>query len=92
MPVVTTSRARWPVPIWLRTFKGKKIAVVDDKSAYGKGLADEMAKAIQAKGVKPALRESITAGEKDYSGLVSKLKSAPVSKSWPMVVTTPKWR
>ena len=60
------------------TFKGKKIAVVDDKSAYGKGLADEMAKAIQAKGTKPALRESITAGEKDYSGLVSKLKSAGV--------------
>ena len=37
-------------------FKDKKIAVVDDKSAYGKGLADEMAKALQGKGVKPALR------------------------------------
>ncbi len=59
-------------------FKDKKIAVVDDKSAYGKGLADEMAKALQGKGVKPALRESITAGEKDYSGLVSKLKAAGV--------------
>jgi len=59
-------------------FKGKKIAVVDDKSAYGKGLADEVAKAMEAKGVKPALRESITAGEKDYSGLVSKLKSAGI--------------
>ena len=59
-------------------FKDKKIAVVDDKSAYGKGLADEIAKAMQGKGVKPALRESITAGEKDYSGLVSKLKSAGV--------------
>jgi branched-chain amino acid transport system substrate-binding protein len=60
------------------TFKDKKIAVVDDKSAYGKGLADEMAKGLEAKGVQPALRESITAGEKDYSGLVSKLKSAGV--------------
>jgi branched-chain amino acid transport system substrate-binding protein len=59
-------------------FKGKKIAVVDDKSAYGKGLADEIAKAMEAKKAKPALRESITAGEKDYSGLVSKLKSAGV--------------
>ncbi len=59
-------------------FKGKKIAVVDDKSAYGKGLADEIAKAMEAKGAKPALREAITAGEKDYSGLVSKLKSAGV--------------
>ena len=60
------------------TFKGKKIAVVNDKSAYGKGLADEIAKAIEAKKVKVVLRESITAGEKDYSGLVSKLKSAGV--------------
>jgi branched-chain amino acid transport system substrate-binding protein len=59
-------------------FKDKKIAVVDDKSAYGKGLADEIAKAIEAKKVKVTLRESITAGEKDYSGLVSKLKSAGV--------------
>lgn len=60
------------------TFKGKKMAVVDDKSAYGKGLADEIAKAMDAKGAKPALRESITAGEKDYSGLVTKLKAAGV--------------
>jgi len=59
-------------------FEGKKIAVVDDKSAYGKGLADEIAKALQAKGVKPALRESIIAGEKDYSGIVTKLKAAGV--------------
>jgi branched-chain amino acid transport system substrate-binding protein len=59
-------------------FKGKKVAVVDDKSAYGKGLADEIAKAMEAKGAKPALRESITAGEKDYSGIVTKLKQAGV--------------
>lgn len=59
-------------------FKGKKIAVIDDKSAYGKGLADEIAKAMGEKGAKPALRESITAGEKDYSGLIAKLKQAGV--------------
>ena len=59
-------------------FAGKKAAVVDDKSAYGKGLADEMAKAMEAKGLKPTLREAITAGEKDYSGLVTKLKQAGV--------------
>ena len=53
--------------------RSMKIAVVDDKSAYGKGLADEIAKAMEAKSAKPALRESITAGEKDYSGLVTKL-------------------
>jgi branched-chain amino acid transport system substrate-binding protein len=60
------------------TFKNRKIAVVDDKSAYGKGLADEIAKAIEGRKVKLVLRESITAGEKDYSALVSKLKAAGV--------------
>lgn len=59
-------------------FKGKKIAVIDDKSAYGKGLADEIAKAMESKGAKPVLRESITAGEKDYSGVIAKLKQAGV--------------
>ncbi|MGE0011939.1 MAG: branched-chain amino acid ABC transporter substrate-binding protein [Azoarcus sp.] len=59
-------------------FKGKKIAVLDDKSAYGKGLADEIAKAMTAKGAEPVMRESITAGEKDYSGIVTKLKQAGV--------------
>ncbi len=59
-------------------FAGKKVAVLDDKSAYGKGLADEIAKAMEAKGMKPELRESITAGEKDYSGIVTKLKAAGV--------------
>ncbi len=59
-------------------YKGQKIAVLDDKSAYGKGLADEIAKALAARNVKPALRESITAGEKDYSGIITKLKAAGV--------------
>ncbi|KAB7742098.1 ABC transporter substrate-binding protein [Parvibaculum sedimenti] len=57
-------------------FAGKKIAVVDDKSTYGKGLADQFKKSLNAKGVTEVLRESISAGEKDYSPLVSKLKQA----------------
>ena len=59
-------------------FKDRKVAVVDDKSAYGKGLADEMAKAMSDKGLKPSLRESITAGERDYSSLIAKFKQAGV--------------
>ena len=55
-------------------FAGKVIAVVDDKSAYGQGLANEFKKALAAKGVTPVLSEAITAGEKDYSALVSRLK------------------
>lgn len=59
-------------------YAGKKVAVVDDKSAYGKGLADETRKAMNAAGLTEVLNESINAGEKDYSALVSKLKDAGV--------------
>ena len=59
-------------------FKGKKVAVVHDKTPYGKGLADETQKAMKAKGVKEVVYEGINPGEKDYSALVSKLKQAGV--------------
>ena len=59
-------------------FTGKKIAFVHDKTPYGKGLADETLKALKAKGGKDAIYEGINPGEKDYSALVSKLKSANV--------------
>jgi branched-chain amino acid transport system substrate-binding protein len=61
-----------------KAFAGKVIAILDDKSAYGKGLADETRKALNAAGGKEAVNESYTAGEKDYTALVSKLKSANV--------------
>jgi branched-chain amino acid transport system substrate-binding protein len=64
---------------WLsKKYAGKKVAIVDDKSAYGKGLADETRKAMNGAGLTEALNESINAGEKDYSALVSKLKDAGV--------------
>jgi branched-chain amino acid transport system substrate-binding protein len=61
-----------------KNYKDKKIAIIDDKSAYGKGLADETRKALNAAGVTEAVNESYTAGEKDYTALVSKLKEAGV--------------
>jgi branched-chain amino acid transport system substrate-binding protein len=60
----------------LKHFKGKKIAVVHDKTTYGKGLADEMKKALNAGGMKEVLYEGINTGEKDYSALVSKIKQS----------------
>ncbi|MBI4183775.1 MAG: branched-chain amino acid ABC transporter substrate-binding protein [Proteobacteria bacterium] len=59
-------------------FKGKKVAVVHDKTAYGKGLADETKKQLNKRGVTEAMYEAYTAGEKDYSALVSKLKASAV--------------
>ncbi len=55
-------------------FPDKKIAFVHDKTAYGKGLADATMAEYEKAGGKPAMYEAITAGEKDYTALVSKMK------------------
>jgi branched-chain amino acid transport system substrate-binding protein len=57
-------------------FKGKKIAVVHDKTTYGQGLADETKKSINKGGIKEVLYEGVNVGEKDYSALVSKIKAS----------------
>ncbi len=59
-------------------FADKNIAFVQDKTAYGKGLADETKKAMNEAGKQEVMYEAYTAGEKDYSALVSKLKQANV--------------
>ena len=55
-------------------YRDKKIAILDDKSTYGKGLADAARQALNAAGVTEAFNESYTTGEKDYTALVSRLK------------------
>jgi branched-chain amino acid transport system substrate-binding protein len=57
-----------------KTFKGKNIAVIHDKTTYGKGLADETKKAINKAGIKEKLYEAYNKGDKDFTALVSKLK------------------
>ena len=56
--------------------KGKKIAIVHDKTPYGKGLADETKKAMNAAGVTEVIYEGVNTGEKDFSALVSKIKAS----------------
>lgn len=61
---------------WIaRTYKGKKFAVLHDKSAYGKGLATIAEKTATADGLKPIMVEGLNPGEKDYTAVVSKLKA-----------------
>jgi branched-chain amino acid transport system substrate-binding protein len=57
---------------------GTKIAIVHDKTAYGKGLADEFKKQLNSRGVTEAMYEAITAGDKDFTALITKMKNAGV--------------
>ncbi len=62
---------------WIvKNMRGKKIAIVHDKTTYGQGLADETRKAMRAAGVNDVLYEGVNTGEKDFSALVSKIKAA----------------
>lgn len=58
----------------LKEFKGKNVALLHDKSAYGRGLAEEVKKNLNAGGVTEKMFEAFTAGEKDYAALVASLK------------------
>jgi branched-chain amino acid transport system substrate-binding protein len=57
-------------------YKGKKIAFLHDKSAYGEGLATIVKDKLNAAGITEVLFEGINPGEKDYSAVVTKLRNA----------------
>jgi branched-chain amino acid transport system substrate-binding protein len=59
-------------------FKGKKIALIDDRSAFGKGLVDVVTARLKEKGVASTLNLTVTPGERDMSALVSRLKEADI--------------
>ena len=59
-------------------YKTGNIAILNDKSAYGKGLADEAKRTLNGAGIQEKINEAYTAGEKDFSALVSKLKQEQI--------------
>jgi branched-chain amino acid transport system substrate-binding protein len=60
----------------LDNFKGKKVAIVHDKTAYGQGLADATKKAMAKGGMKEVLYEGVELGQKDFSVLVTMIHAA----------------
>jgi branched-chain amino acid transport system substrate-binding protein len=59
-------------------FKGKAVAIVQDKTAYGKGLADQTKMTMNKAGMQEAMYESVNQGDKDFSALISKMKEKHV--------------
>lgn len=59
----------------LEKFKGKRVAVIDDKGQYGKGLTDAFKATLNKGGMTEVLSESVTPGEKDLSALTTRLKA-----------------
>ncbi len=57
-----------------KNYKGKNVAILNDKTTYGKGLADETKKALNAAGVTEKMYESYNKGDKDFAAIVSRMK------------------
>jgi branched-chain amino acid transport system substrate-binding protein len=61
-----------------QNMRDRRIAILHDNSAYGRGLAEETKKALNAAGMQEALFSAYTPGERDYSAIVSRLQQANV--------------
>jgi branched-chain amino acid transport system substrate-binding protein len=61
-----------------QNMRDRRIAILHDNSAYGRGLAEETKKALNAAGVQEALFSAYTPGERDYSAIVSRMQQANV--------------
>jgi branched-chain amino acid transport system substrate-binding protein len=55
--------------------KGKSIAVIDDRTAYGQGVADEFEKGVKAAGGKTVAREFTNDKATDFTAILTNLKA-----------------
>ena len=60
----------------VKEVKAKSIAIIDDRTAYGQGVADEFAKAVKAAGGKIVGREYTNDKATDFNAILTKLKGA----------------
>lgn len=70
--------------------KPQRIAIVHDKQQYGEGLARAVQDGLKKGNANVVFFDGITAGEKDFSTLVARLKKR-ISTSFTTAVITRKW-
>ena len=59
---------------YLESLKIKKIAIADDATAYGEGLANEVEKTLKAGGVQVVAREKTNDKATDFKAILTKMK------------------
>ncbi|GJD53322.1 Leu/Ile/Val-binding protein [Methylobacterium crusticola] len=59
-------------------FPGRKVAILHDGAPFGRGLADATKQSLNGRGVAEALFTGITPGERDYTAVITRLKSAGI--------------
>src|SRR4051812_23999994 len=59
---------------YLANMKVKKVAIADDATAYGEGLANEVEKTLKAAGVQVVAREKATDKTTDFKAILTKMK------------------
>jgi branched-chain amino acid transport system substrate-binding protein len=59
----------------VKQLKAKKIAVIDDRTTYGQGLADDFVKAVTAAGGELVKREYTTNSSTDFHAILTSIKS-----------------
>lgn len=64
---------------WLADqFQEWPVAIINDKTTFGRALADEVARVLKARGGREALFEGVARGEKDFSALIDRMKALRV--------------
>lgn len=59
----------------VETLKAKRIFIIQDKTAYGTGLANEFKKAAEGLGAEILGEEGISIGDKDFNGVLNNVKA-----------------
>ena len=57
-----------------KSLKAKSVAIIDDATAYGKGLADEFEKTAKAQGMTVVAREATNDKATDFKAILTKVK------------------
>ena len=59
----------------VKNLKGKSIAVIDDRTAYGQGVADEFEKGVKGSGGKTVAREFTNDKATDFTAILTSIKA-----------------